>query len=308
MKIRLRICAGSFLLGAFFALLAQTKNVVLLLTKPWTALGDTLRAWSLSGSWGNLCAWAAVVLLSLSPSAWMLIARRKRREKGDFLWVLASLSAFPALFFLINPTYLSVPFPRVACMAPTLTTLSLLAAAVITRWASGLRDSEAPARMTALLAVSMALVALSTGWTLTESILPFCRLDMDAARSASLYSAASALIFTLLSLVPNIFTLRTLETAAELAEALRAEWFSEDVGRRAELLARRACHTLIAAVCCAAAKNVASLLLSGILDGTGASISLDLPIYQMLLSCGAMLLAQWLAAACKLKRDNDLMI
>jgi len=37
-------------------------------------------------------------------------------------------------------------------------------------------------------------------------------------------------------------------------------------------------------------------------------MSFSLPLDDLLISCGAMLLARLLSAACRVKRDNDLMI
>lgn len=322
MKVRYGICAAGLLLGVVAALMEYTGSILLTLMRPWTALGSLLRAWSLSGAAGNACAWAFLLLISLLPTVCMLILRRKRRQKGDILWLLTSLSAFPTLFFLINPTHLSAApvaeLSEVAGMALVMTTLSLLAAALLTRWAGGLQEARLPFWTGILLTLSMALTALSIGWVLTEALLipgssrpadPFAEI-MGQTQNAFPDMSLVNLILTVISLIPEGFALCTLESAARLTGTLEKSWFSSETQTHAEQMARCARRTLIAAVCCAAGRNAASVLLGSVAQGAsvGISVQMDLPLFEMLLSCGAMLLSRWLAAACKVKHDNDLMI
>lgn len=323
MKVRYGICAGGLLLGVIAALIEKTGNILLTLMRPWTALGSLLRAWSLSGAAGNVCAWTALLILTLLPTVCMLILRRKRRQKGDILWVLTSLALFPTLFFLINPTHLSAaPFAELAelsAISLVMTSLSLLAAAILTRWAGGLKQARLTFWMGALLTFTMALIALAAGWALADSLLLFGETGgsmdpiaemMGRARNPFPDMAFVTLILTLISLIPDIFSLHALNTASALIGTLSAGWFSPETETQANRLARCARRTLIAAVCCAAGRNAASVLLGSAIQGAsvGISVQMDLPLTEMLLSCGAMLLSRWLAAACKVKRDNDLMI
>lgn len=323
MKVRWYFCAAGFLLGAAAALLEQTGNILLLLMRPWMALGETLRAWSLSGAAGNAGAWAVVLAISLLPAICLLMLRRKRKQKGDVLWILTSLAAFPALFFLINPTRLSIVATGmaadVACMSLVLTALSLLIAALLTRWAGGLKDGRLTFWMNVLIALAMALIAFSAGWALTESLALFGQTSgnvdplmelMGASQTPFPNLAYVPLILTLIALIPDLFSLAALNNAACLTETLSKGGFSPETESQANRLSQSAKKALIASVCCAAAGNAASVLLSGMIQGASASfsVSVNLPLTEMMLSCGAMLLARWLAAACRLKRDHDLMI
>jgi len=323
MKVRLGICTAGLALGVIAALIEKTGSIMLALMRPWTALGELLRAWSLSGTAGNIGAWAVVLTLTLLPILFILLLRRKRRQKGDILWVMTSLAAFPTLIFLINPTHLSVAptseLAELAGISLVMTSLSLLAAAILTRWAGGLKQARLTFWMGALLTLTMALITLATGWALTDSLLLFGETGgsmdpiaqmMGAAQNPVPAIATISLILTLISLIPDVFSLHALNTAASLTETLSKGWFSSETEEQANRLARCARRTLIAVICCAAGKNAASVLLTGMVQGAsvGFSVSMDLPLTEMMLSCGAMLLARWLAAACRLKRDNDLMI
>ena len=103
MKKRYLLTLAALALGAGCALMQGVtgSDVMVLLLRPFTLLGEMLRAWSLSGAKGNLGAWAVVAVLSLLPSLFILIARRKRKQKSDWLFFLASAVVFGALFLLL---------------------------------------------------------------------------------------------------------------------------------------------------------------------------------------------------------------
>ena len=69
MKKRYWLTLFALASGAASALIQGVtgSDVMVLLLRPFTLLGEALRAWSLSGAKGNLAAWAVVVLLSLLP-------------------------------------------------------------------------------------------------------------------------------------------------------------------------------------------------------------------------------------------------
>ena len=66
------------------------------------ALGEGLRALSLSGGWKGALSWALYAALGLAPLLGLLPVRRKHGT-ADALWLIASAYAFFMLYALVNP-------------------------------------------------------------------------------------------------------------------------------------------------------------------------------------------------------------
>lgn len=310
MKRRHWIALLGGLLGAASALAQGSEgNLLLLLLKPFSLLGGALRAWSLSGAAGNACVWIVTIALSLLPVVCMLILRRRRKQAGDWLFVLSGAGVFVSLFLLINPTLAVHPAllratassPEARSGGPVLTAASLLLTSVLVRWSGGLSDDRLVGWSRALATVVMALIAANLGNQAAQIVLSFVG-GFASATSQVVSSSLPAAI----SLIPDGFLLALLDAAVALIDAMRKGWFSEAVEARADALAVRARRSLIAVAACIAAGNALTLALNAWLEHS--SIRLDFPTTDMLLSCGALLLARFVGAACRIKRDNDLMI
>lgn len=358
MKKRHLFTLGGFLAGAACALVQGVTgaDVMITLMKPFTLLGNRLRAWSLSGAKGNALTWAVLAVLSLLPVLCILIARRKRKQAGDWLFLLSGAAVFGALFLLINPTLLIHPAmtealsssPEVLTGGPVFAALSVLLLSIVTRWSGGLmqikkQESRLLFWTQAILTASMALIAFSAGLVMTDSlravfadspqVIPVNIFESESvsgmgsdALSAWVNSQYSdnnpltamaspadeetstliGLLLTAVGLIPSFFSVWTLDAAGALASSMGRSFFSEETDKRASILAVRARYTLIAAIACMAGRNVLTVLLGQWMFNTNVSFSL--PLDDLLISCGAMLLARLLSAACRVKRDNDLMI
>lgn len=361
MKKRYWLTLFALASGAASALIQGVtgSDVMVLLLRPFTLLGEALRAWSLSGAKGNLASWAVVVLLSLLPVFYILPARRKRKQQSDWLFLLASMVLFGGLFLLVNPTLYVHPMltearlssPELLTGGPVFSMLSVLLLCLLTRWTGGLmtlrkQESRLLFWTRALLVSSMALIAFSTAfsaaqgaqavwggtktsayqlmsvesaasvgsdfspdalsaWTGAEISDPMQSLLLST-RGSEETSASLSFLLSCILLLPNLFSVWTLDSALSLSASMSRGWFTEETDERASVLAVRARWTLIASVACMAAVNVLTVLLARQIMNWNMSFSL--PIDDLLISCGAMLLAHLLSAACKVKRDNDLMI
>jgi len=190
MKKRYLLTLAALALGAGCALMQGVtgSDVMVLLLRPFTLLGEMLRAWSFSGAKGNLGAWAVVAVLSLLPSLYILIARRKRKQKSDWLFFLASAVVFGALFLLVNPTIYVHPMltearlssPELLTGGPVFSMLSMLLLCLLARWTGGLMTLKKQERRLlfwtrALLISSMALIAFSTAFSGRKRLLPGVR-------------------------------------------------------------------------------------------------------------------------------------
>ena len=361
MKKRYWLTLAGFLAGAACALYQGVSgaDVMTAVMKPFTALGRMLRAWSLSGTAGNALAWAVMIALSLLPVVYIMIARRKRKQKGDWLFILSGAGIFGGLFLLVNPTLPVHPVMTEALSSsqevltggPVFAMFSLLLVSVVTRWTGGLtgqkkQDKRLILWTRALLAGCMALIAFSFAFSAAEGAQAvwggvkthaFQMMDvessavmdsdlssgelsawmggqvsdpmqslLDPTDSATETGAALAYFLSCILLIPDLFAIRTLGAALSLADSLGRGWFSGETEQCASVLAACARYALIASVACMAARNILTVLLGRWL--LASSVSLSLPLEDLLLSCGAMLLARLIGAACRVKRDNDLMI
>ena len=262
-------------------------------------IGQQLRALSLTGTAGNIAAWSICIAVSLLPMVYILLARRKRKQSSDFLWPVTGLCLFAGLYFLINPslaTFFLPPFisgntlTKWAAILPMYAALSLLAACVTMRWAGSLTDGKLIFWMRALLFATMLFTALCMGCSLFAA-----------------YSQPAAIPCLAASMTADIFWLLLLDSALALLTVMEKNgWFHAESERQALLLAGRARWALIASVCSLAARNVLMLLMGRWLSDI--DLSIDLLLTEMTLSCGTLLIARCMAAACRVKHDNDLMI
>lgn len=327
------------MLGAAGALISSASGADFMerMLRPFTILGGCLRGWSLSGAAGNAAAWAALIVLSLLPVIFILIARRKRKQGGDWLFLLTGAVIFGGLFLLINPTMYVHPAmtealkhsPELLTGGPVYAMGSMLFLSVIVRWSGGLmtrkrQDGRLIFWMKALLTGAMALTAFSSAWSLADgwkalgagggaSTDPWAMMEgslapeiMGVSRGDQDMSALILFGLSVIGLIPSLFSVMALDAAVSLAASMGGGWFSEETGVCASVLAVRARYALIASVACMAAANLITVLLGRwILNW---DIRFSLQTGDLLLSCGALLLARLISAACKVKRDNELMI
>lgn len=290
---------AAFALGAAAAAFATSGKPLSAFNNGMLAIGQQLRALSLSGAAGNIAAWAICAAVSLLPVVYILLARRKRKQTSDLLWPLTGLSLFAGLYFLINPSLAAFFLPSVipantltewAAILPMYAALSMLIACVTLRWVGSLTDGKLIFWMRALLLTTMLFTALCMGCSLRAA-----------------YSQPAAIPSLLASLTADIFWLLLLDSALALMAVMEKNgWFHTESERQALLLAGRARWALIASVCSLAARNVLVLLMGRWLSDV--DLSIDLLLTEMTLSCGTLLIARCMAAACRVKHDNDLMI
>lgn len=338
MKKRVALTLACGLAGAAGALIPSVtgSDVMTAVLKPFTLLGELLRAWSLSGAAGNAAAWAVLAAGSLLPVVWILRARRKRKEPGDWLFLLTGAVVFGGLFLLVNPTLYVHPAltgalehsPGLLTGGPVFAMLSILLLSVVVRWSGGLmRMKKQEDRLIfwtkAILTGSMALIAFSACFALTDglqaafggaaadawagresSVLPYSLSPSSAPADGA--GAAAGLLLTVILLIPDMFSVRTLNSAVSLVSSMKAGFFSSETDEGAAKLSVCARHSLIATVGCMAARNLLIVALAQWIPEW--TMSFSLPLDDLLISCGAMLLARLFSAACRVKRDNDLMI
>lgn len=320
-KARRTICTVSGALGLAGAAAGGGEQALRHIMRPFSALGLRLRALSLSGAAGNAWAWVIAAAISLLPVVYILIARRRRRQPGDILFVLAGACMLGGIFLLANPTLLLHPMLQGAqlpaetlALAPAAAMLSMLLAAAVVRWAGGLTESGLTDWLGALLTALAALIAYASARDAAGAVLGAIGRPTEGnelqqylgSLSQASGSGWAALLPALIALIPNGFLLAAADGAGELVSAVGRERFGSETEACAARLAALSRNALTALVVCAAVRNITCVLLAPYIQNVHYAV--DLPLDAAAMCCAAMLLARLIRAACRVKRDNELMI
>ena len=276
---------------------------------PLSALGQALRALSLSGIWGDLGAWAAVLLLSALPVLALVLLGRGLRGPEDWLTALAAPVLFSGLYTAVNPTLLgdaaSVFYP----MAAVTTALSLVAAWLALKLLRGL--DGAPEEK-----LARAFSALLTGCAL---LLAFQTAYSQAAALGERWSAAAAgntspvgftlwmlALLAVLNAVPGLLSALTMVWGSELAAVLGAPSFQQEGVELCQRTALSCRRVAVATVLLAVLANLLQLTLLSQLRS--AHFSATLPLLSLMLSAGLFLLCRCLQRGRALQEDSDSII
>lgn len=329
MKRKGVIVFGAAALGAALALLGgavERTNAWSGLTAPLRAAGEGLRSLSLSGTAGNLAAWAIVLAVSALPLLLLAWTRRRwGRGREDWLLVLGCPVLFYGLYYLVNPTLLGGAaldalkggdldgaMSALFLLGAVGTLLSLAVAWLVLKLLRGM--NEAPTdRLTAsfrpLLVGGAALLAFSSAYVRLADFLDLSR-SVTEGNTAAPASAASTnvmlFLLALLELAPDLLAALTLLWGGDLAGALGDRTFGQETldlcVRTAESCRRVAQATVLLAVLA----NLLQLVQVGNLHSSRFSTSL--PLFPLLLSAALFLLCRCLQRGKELQEDNDSII
>jgi len=329
MKRKDVIVFGAAALGVAQAMLGRAverTDAWIGLTAPLRAGGKGLRSLSLSGTAGNLAAWAIVLALSALPLLLLAWTRRRwGRGREDWLLVLGCPVLFYGLYYLVNPTLLGGAvldalkggdldgaMSALFLLGAVGTLLSLAVAWLVLKLLRGM--NEAPTdRLTAsfrpLLVGGAALLAFSSAYVRLADFLALSRSVTEgntaAPESAALTNVVLFLL-ALLELAPDLLAALTLLWGADLTVALGGRTFGQETldlcGQTAESCRRVAQATVLLAV----GANLLQLLMMGRLLNSHFSISL--PLFPLLLSAALFLLCRCLQRGKELQDDSDSII
>lgn len=279
-----------------------------------TALGQGLRALSLSGFWGNLAAWLIVVLVCLLPLALPIWRRRRtgRFHAVDLLAVLAVPVLFAGLYFAVNPTLLDWAAAPMFPFAAGICALSLVAAWLVLRlldYMDRCAQEQLAAGLRPLLTVCAALTAFSAVFSATCLYLERSRAvtgGNTAEPQAALFTNGVLLFLAVLEATPYLLGAITLLWGAGLAAAMEERLFGE---RAVELCRRTAvgCRIVVqATVLLAVFANLLQLALMEQMRSTFFTASL--PLFPLLLAGALFLLCRLLQRGKQLQDDSDSII
>ena len=295
------------------------------------AAGEGLRALSLSGLPGNLCAWCIVYLLSSLPLLLMLWQWRLWKRSGcDWLARLSALLIFLGLFALVNPTLFQGAAGELLAWVRPLSfwtaALSVLVCWLVLSILKKLEDSGFEAlgqALSVLLCGCAALLVCSAvhggaAWVLslsrqvlegnsTPDILTQVALG-TTVNAASLTTGTVALLAVLavLDLIPSLLGAVVLLWGADLAQAVRQEPFGAQTVALCEKTARGCRRVVQWAVGLTVCANLLQLLVLPHVAYT--SFSVHLPLFPLVLSAALFLLCRCFQRGRDLQEDNDSII
>jgi len=296
---------GALMAAAFWKLNGISALGVLGVCSVW------LRTLSLSGTVGNLTAWALVVSISMLPALGLI---RRERQRADWLLLLASLELFTGLYFLVNPTlifpmelaeleHLAQGWGLVAggCVLSTLVVWGLLRL---------LRELEqSPARLlprilfwTAVLYGSFA--GMITTWRTISVMEDVAASNTDHNRV--LTSGVILVVLAVIELIPPLLGTWVLLWGGTLAETLDQAPFAEETVELAETIARQC--ALVARLSLTMAVGCNLLRLLSVPWTAWTSITVYLPLVTLALCAALALLCQYFRRAKAVSDDNNSII
>ena len=305
--------------------MGQGAMLLYVLALPLELAGRGLRALSLLGGLWNILAWGLYGLLCLLPALLGLLARRRGRGQGHW-WMGAPLSLclFYFLYRFINPALLA------GLTGDGLLSLDMLQAKLLSSlvcWSAGaawfglwlLKRTE---RLEVLAGLSLVL-GLAGIFLMVELCyvrvyeLAGCLVStgiqvsgtdgsLDPARMFSGFSPVrldvSQALRIVLNAIPSLCLLALLPPARRLLRALGQDPYDAAVAPLCASLAAGARRAVYACLFVTFASNLFQLFLLGQGD---VQIRLVIPIMELFLALGLILLADWAKDGRALKLDND---
>ncbi len=301
----------ALLLGGILASLIE-KQGSYQLVQPLANFGLWLRELSLSGTAGNMQAWAIVIGISALPALGLLW---KKRRIADLLLLLSSAELFAALYFLVNPTLVLSPvlgtdafsgskmwgLVSFGCVLATLLCWALLRLL----W----NLNQKPAHLLPVLLLWAAVIyAFLLGFSTTQNVLSSMASVAAGNTAASRVSTSNSLLIVLsiLELAPNLLAVWAILLGGKLAAALDAAPFAETTVTLAETIAQKCTQMVRVSLLLTVAGNLLQLLLFPY--AAEINVKLHLPLITLVLCTVLTLLCHYFRKAKDVSDDNATII
>lgn len=303
------------------------------LSFPWEQLGNMLRGLSLSGGVGNVTAWILYIILGLSPLLLLLflIVKGKSR-RADLLLPLFSVTLFAGLWFLINPSYLeAMLFPaglgEMGKYAFALTIDSILLAWVMSRFLAEYGKMERKKLLSSLQLLLGIYIVLMLAALLVQGVGSFAAA-WAALRAGNSVSGAEwmaaglvaeadpgrnltvSCIFLILQTIcrnlPELLELVLWGAVLLLLQSCREDGFSEKSWKCVERIKSLSALFLAVVLFSNMGINLLQLLLAKRIYSS--DYALILPLKEVLVLLGTLMLSRFYLESRQLKQDNELFI
>lgn len=300
--------AAVCILLAFLTSTAESASA--LFAFPLVPLGEALRTLSLSGTTGNQIALILFALSGLTPFLMLLPIRRTHRLEDALPCMLCAMVGL-SLYAIANPSLLKQWFGELSSAeidARILNSCALCVAVayVVLRVLRGVHAADSNRLLNTismLLQLSMALFVFAAFYPCVQDFLQSARALRDAKAA---FSEWLLLILRLpVGLLPYLTDLWIAASALQLTQALRANDAARAV-QTAEQLSCRCTRALIAVTLSNLAYSLIQLLLAPQLSNI--RISIELPLFSMLLTLATLLVARLIHENKRLRDDSALFI
>jgi hypothetical protein len=284
---------------------------------PFAEVGLLLRSLSLSGTVGNVAAIVLYAMLCTVPLAVVALRIKKRALKAeDALLVIMSGFGFYMMYMMVNPGILSrIPCYAVGDSGKAVlggTFYSLLIGYLVLRLLRHAGGSGTD-KLLRVMRLLFAIVALVLVFSVAYIGVSDVRSELAAIKAANTDPSVSlglTTFFVVLRFVltqsPVVMELGIFLLGMRLCEALREDRYGEVAIDAARKLASFAKIMVVVILLCCITRNLAQVVFAGSL------ISVDflatLPLSEIVVAVGALLLTRFFVASRELKQDNQMII
>lgn len=306
---KLYLTLGFALLGAVLALAFPGEMTYETFAAPVNALGQALRGLSLSGTGGNIAAWAITLVVSLLPLLPFLLLRRKRKAMEDWVLLLLIPQLFALIYYAVNPTLidsLAAPFLPVGQLGV------ILATAVTWLVLAFLRAmAEAPGeRLAAAVGVLFTGCAFLLAFGAGANQAAAWGAAVDSVRAGNTgdtaFTAFMLAVLGVLRAAPYLLGAAALLWGGRLVDAVGQEPFSRDTAQLCDRTALACRMAAQAAVILALTVNLLQLATFSLLVKVDFQVELNL--LPLALAGAMFLLSRWMRQGLALREDNDSII
>lgn len=326
-----RILGGLLLIEAAVCVAVQLFHVpmdgglFLALAFPFDAIGQMLRACSLSGATGNAVAMALYALIGLAPICVLLRLIKKRQAHAeDALLVLLSAALFGILYLMINPGLISAlfggfstipggvmdasaePFVKALLGGSVYSVLlTYLVLKVLRRFFVGSRDKLQQYLSVLLWLVSFLFVFLAFGPRLGALLGSIRTMQAGNTGRLELLNPSYAFLGVqfALEVLPYLLNVCVAFSALRLLDALRLKRYSDEVVALAQRLSRLCLGALAVTLVSNMLFNLAQFAFAKALVVINGTILM--PIFSVAFVLVTLLMSQFVAENKSLKDDND---
>lgn len=277
---------------------------------PLVPLSEALRTLSLSGTTGNCVAIVLFVLSGLTPLLLLLPIRRKHRLE-DALPCLLCAMVWLSLYAMINPAWLKKWFGELSMTDMSMyllngCALSLAVAYIVLRVLRSVQSADSHRLLhiaAVLLKLSMALLVFAAFYPNAQTF----RQSVQSLRTVNASYAEWTLLCVQLpvSLLPYWTDAWIAAAALRLTDALPANQPALAV-QASEQLSRRCVHALVLVTLTNPAFHLLQLLLAPQLHTI--HISIEIPLFSVLLTLAALLVSSLIHENKRLRDDSALFI
>lgn len=299
--------AAAFLLGCMIAAALGTPSAARI-AEPLVGFGQWLRSLSLSGTAGNLGAWAVVILISCLPALGLLW---KKRSYADLLLALSGAEIFAMLYYLVNPTRISdvltwIDGAAVAkmwglvsagCVAGTLICWALL------RFLKNLARKPADILPLFLFWTAIAYAFMLGLGCVQETSQAIQEMTAGNTQQNLIQSSRTMLIVLhILALLPDLMGVWVLLLAGKLAISLENSPFSEETVTLAENISAKSFLIAKLSLLLTVVGNALQLLFFSKL--LNVKMEIHVPLLTLVLCAVLMLLCKYFRNAKAIHDDN----